>query len=492
MRNRMKWSSPFLRLTIPLILVLLSLAPAARAVIGPPGPDDFYGPTNVPLASWSFWDNTGWTDDESNAPISFTNLAFSYLGDGASLVVNTNIPAWLNYYIYEPGTGATNLVVNGPGSITFWYAPADWSSTAAGGTGPGEWTQLIDVGEWTANSSEGYWGLSVDSPGSNLWFVAQDGAGNTYTLSTPISWTTNYFHFVTLTYSATNVSIFLDGQIATNDPGGLSVWPGSAVLSTGVFFGSDPNGLMQAQGLFNTVQTYNYPLDTNDVQAIFDWEYVPYEISPWNTAMANLTSAPSSPSPAASTYNIITGQGVLQLAGTVSGVNGTNAYNIWITNEMVTTVGTNANVTFTIQGGAPGVPYDVFANSVLSFGTNGTPWAWEGQGYQGGVYTITNIPSTTCFLILGTPLDPTDVGLTEAYELLVSKTNPNTPDTTGDGIADSDAILEGLNPLVSYTTWKLDTDDDGLPDAYETSVGLNPNVAEAPPVLPASTPAPLP
>jgi hypothetical protein len=109
-RNRMKRGSHFLTLTIPLILVILSLTPTARAIIGPPGPGDFYGPTNVPLDSWSFWDNTSWMDDASNAPISFTNLAFAYLGDGASLVVNTNIPTWLNYNIYEPGTGATNLV----------------------------------------------------------------------------------------------------------------------------------------------------------------------------------------------------------------------------------------------------------------------------------------------------------------------------------------------------------------------------------------------
>ncbi len=236
------------------------------------------GPTNTPLASWSFLDHTNWTSDQGFAPVSFTNLAFSNLGDSQSLVVDTNVPAWLQYYVYEPTTNATNLTIDS-GSLTFWFAP-DWASadTNGNGAGPGQWVQLMDVGEWTTNSSYGYWGLSVDPPGTNLWFVSQDGAGNTYTLSTPISWTTNFFHFIALTYSATNVSLYLDGQLATNDPGGLSVWPSSGVVSNGVFFGSDTNGQMQAAGLFNLVAAYNYPLDSNDVQAIFNW-YYPYYIS---------------------------------------------------------------------------------------------------------------------------------------------------------------------------------------------------------------------
>lgn len=46
-----------------------------------------YSPTNVPIASWSFYDPTNWTDDTHHAPISFTNLSYSYLGNGSTLVV---------------------------------------------------------------------------------------------------------------------------------------------------------------------------------------------------------------------------------------------------------------------------------------------------------------------------------------------------------------------------------------------------------------------
>ena len=109
----------------------------------------------------------------------------------------------------------------------------------------------------------------------------------------------------------------------------------------------------------------------------------------------------------------------------------------------------NMSLTFTIQGGSNAVPYDVFANSVLSFGSNGIPWAWMGQGYHGNTYTLTNLPNTACFLILGTPQDTDGDGLTDAYELLVSKSNPNVYNTSGDGLSDAWDVLLGLSPLVN-------------------------------------------
>ena len=525
----------------------------ARAQFSPPG-GVYSGPTNVPLQSWSFDDPTNWTDDLGYAPVSFTNLNWSYLGDGASLVVATNAPAWLQYNVYE-NNGTTNLTVNS-GSVTFWFAAA-WSSTNAGGTGPGEWAQLFDVGEWTTNSSYGYWGLSLDPAGQNLWFVSRDGAGNTYTLSAPSSWTTNYFHFVALTYCRTNVAIYLDGVLATNDPGGLSLWPGSEVLSNGVFFGSDTNGQMQAQGLFNTVQTYNYPLSPNDVQTIFDWNFTWYEIDPLNLVMADITSASSTQTTFTPINDVITGPGNLQLIGSAATCSsGTNAWNVWLTNVVAWAVGNGTmNIQFTIEGGSNGVPFDVFANSVLSFGPNGVPWAWEGQGYPCFTYLLTGMPTNACFLILGTPQDSDGDGLTDAYEMLVSKSNPASYSTDGTSMADGWEVLyfghigvspngdpdgdglttyqewlmnsQGYNPvkwnsftnsvvgdgfqnysgdglpnlmqasfggnmLTNNVTWKVNISGDGLSDEYKTLVNLNTNSAATVTGLPAYSQNPVP
>lgn len=493
------------------------------------------GPTNTPLDSWSFNDHTNWTSDLGYQPISFTNLNFSNLGNGDSLVVDTNIPAWLQYNFYE-ADGTTNLTVD-VGSVTFWFA-ADWSSTndANGGLGPQEWGRLLEVGGYTPDSSYGWWSIYVDDAGANLYFSAQtnDNSGNTYTISAPIDWTTNYFHFVALTYSSTDVSLYLDGQLATNDPGGLNVWPGNDVLSNGFYIGSDSNGVLQAHGLFNTVATYNYPLASNDVQTIFNWDYTYYVISPWNIPYMNaMNSAPSSPSTNGPDADVITGTGYLQLVSSGAGITSSN---VWITNVVATATGSGTNMMvlkFTIQGGTNGVPYDVFANSVLSFGTNGIPWAWMGQGNHGNTYQLTNLPNTACFLILGTPLDSDGDGLTDAYEKLVSKTCPTNYSTDGTGMSDGWEILyfghtgiatnadqdgdglsnyqeflmrsahynptvwdsntngvsdayedysgDGLanlmkayfggNMMTNNPAWKLDADGDGLPDLYETMAG---------------------
>jgi hypothetical protein len=56
------------------------------------------------------------------------------------LVVETNLPAWLQFNVVE-NDGTTNLTVDS-GTVTFWFAPGNWSSTNAGGTGPGEYGRL--------------------------------------------------------------------------------------------------------------------------------------------------------------------------------------------------------------------------------------------------------------------------------------------------------------------------------------------------------------
>lgn len=359
-----------------------------------------------------------------------------------SLNVDTNVPAWLNYNIYEPTNGATNLTVE-TGSITFWYGP-NWASTNGG---PGNWAQLINIGEWSSNSSYGYWGFSIDPSGSNLLFLSQDGLGDTYGLYSPISWTTNYFHFVALSYSSTNVSLYLDGQLATNDPGGLSIWPNSDVLSNGVFFGSDMSGSERAQGLFNTVQTYNTNLDSGTIQRIYGSQNI-YALMPVESA---IMGGPSNPSTNSTAPDAITGAGLLQWDGTNANcAYSTNGYNVWITN-IVATPSSNGliNVTFSIDGGTNGWFYDVFATGALEIPLSNGTWYWMGQGLACNTYTIPNVNATDCLLILGTPWDSSGADLTDAYQLLVSKTNPYVQDSDLDGLITGWEILLDLNPHIS-------------------------------------------
>jgi hypothetical protein len=407
-----------------------------------------FNPYYYLLDSWSFGNKFNpWNSDFGYAPVSYTNLNTT-LGDGWALDLDTNTAAWLQYNVYE-ADGRTNLTVN-QGSVTMWFAPS-WASANNYGTGPGAWGQLIGAGEYTSDASYGWWSLYVDSGGTNLYFGAEDNAGTqTNYLTFPITWNAMQWHFIALTYSATNTALYVDGTLATNGVG-VSTWPSSTVLSNGFDFGSDTNGASQARGIFDDIATFSIPLNAIAVSNLYANEEFAYMIDPLTTFKNGVVSANAQPSSSPMVYEAITGSGNLQNIGSASSCY--SSTNVWITNVVATMTGSGTNATmnlmFTIEGGSNGVPYDVFANSMLSFGTNGVPWSWMGQGYQCNVYLLTNLPPTTCFLILGTPKDSDGDGLTDAYELLVSKTNPYNADSNLDGLPDSWEVLLGLNPLTS-------------------------------------------
>ncbi len=66
--------------------------------------------------------------------------------------------------------------------------------------------------------------------------------------------------------------------------------------------------------------------------------------------------------------------------------------------------------------------------------------------------------------------DPDQDGLNNAEERLYG-TDPNNPDTDGDGYPDGEEVKNGYNPLGSGT---LDSDNDGLPDPVERKMGTDP------------------
>src|ERR1041384_5568775 len=301
-------------------LLLLFLAGVVQATSSPPNPGD---PPQT-LDYWSFTDTTNWTSDYGYAPVSFTNLTTSSLGNGTALVVDSTNAAWLQYNVTE--NDGTNNITLDYGTVMFWFAPK-WSSTNQGGTGPGQWGRFIEVGAYTTNASYGWWSLFIDPAGTNISFSAQTNNGNgAVYLSAAVSWTNQYWHHVALTYSSTNSALYLDGNLVTN---GLAVsyWPGSDVRANGFYIGSDNTGIDQTHGMIDDLSTYNYQVDAGTIAGAYLDGQIYYYMNPLNAV--NLSSAPSSPT-TTPVFAAITGSGYLQTVGTVT--NCVTSSGVWFTN----------------------------------------------------------------------------------------------------------------------------------------------------------------
>jgi hypothetical protein len=146
-----------------------------------------------------------------------------------------------------------------------------------------------------------------------------------------------------------------------------------------------------------------------------------------------------------------------------------------LTNVVATLTTNGTTVTFTIAGGTNGLFYDVFAAAAIwPAGNTNAQWAWMGQGNPCVTYSIPGLTNSVVFLRLGTPQDSDLDGLTDAYERLVSKTDQNKADTSGDGMLDGWKVLWGLNPLINNAAQPSERSNYGynLTDWLNTITGI--------------------
>ena len=418
-------------LAVSCVLFLLSAVPALAQPAPPPDPI---------LDMISFF-RPNWESDGGYPPVAFTNLvSVSNCWGNALLLDTTNLaPSFLVYNIVEANTH-TNLDLSA-GAVTFLATP-DWASadTNQNGQGPGAVGFLLAAGDWSSGSPQGLWAIYVDPGGTNIYFGGVSNSASTTYVSAPISWASNSIHMIEV-YYWTNSTLYLDGQLVAAG-GPVTIVPSTNVWTNGFNIGSDNAGYEQFRGIFQYVE-----MDITNILTDFGtnyftdwWEPVTNEYYTWleSSGGGGGMFSPGSLNPIGSSSNCIYSNAV------------------YLTNMSVSNVpGYGVTFTFTIQGGASGVVYDLLSttNLVGPAGTN-IVWAWLGQGINCGIYQVTNQPAVASYYMLGWPGNSSD----------------------GYGTPNEWYWFEGLDPLTAGLGG-ADLNGDGLPNWQKYLYGANPTNA---------------
>lgn len=216
------------------------------------------------LGYWSFDNTNTWAGAAGQLPLLASNLVGVSSWNTNALLADRGTNFVLAYRDVE--TNGTSNINLRKGSIRFWFKP-DWSSANVGGTGPQSEGRLIEMG--TKGSTDGWWGLVVKSSGTNIYLGTQTNSTGTLTtnLIVPISWTSNVWHQVVLTYGVSNASFYVDGLPAITNGVGIVYYPALNVRTNGFTIGSSASGTNQVRGAFDEMETFNYPLDASTIRS---------------------------------------------------------------------------------------------------------------------------------------------------------------------------------------------------------------------------------
>ena len=164
--------------------------------------------------------------------------------------------AYLSYNIKE-----NNQVYNmhpARGSIRFWFKP-NWSSVASGGSGPGLYGRILEIGNYSgATPYTGWWGLTFTPDGNSIHFGAQSNNIAADYVVQNINWVNGSWHWIELSYGSFGIALYVDSSAPATYSGNV-VFPNDSVCAdSGLRLGSDLNGNQQAKGCFDNLEVFNH------------------------------------------------------------------------------------------------------------------------------------------------------------------------------------------------------------------------------------------
>ena len=412
----------------------------------------FAGP-RAPQPPWpqASLNTFGWDNPYSKVPlrkIALNEDAASYQESWSGYALVRDSLTTLSPVII-PAAGAETRpnVAIGCGAVRFWLAP-NWNSASAQGDakGPGHYARLLELVDWGGKLPVTRWSLYLNETGDTIYLSGQGKAGVVDCLEAPVEFRAGEWRLITVCYSPTNTALWLDTEVVATGEGVAA--PTATESSLGLVVGSDVFAADPAESQFEELTAFDYWPTAEDQQLYFHGTADNVALGPISAeeeaALAEQFAEWKAQQEAGGDAG---GAAMMRFASSGASADCVTNGPVYLTNTICyVTTNDGWTVGFDIAGGTNGVLYDVFSttNLVGDHVTNSV-WEWQDQGYTCNSYTFTNQADTQAFYILGTPLDSDGDGLTDAYERLVSKTNPALWDTDGDGLSDGWEVSHGMN-----------------------------------------------
>lgn len=416
-------SRPFF-IVFTLIALAIARYVSAQPALPPPPP---------PTLNAFWFDTTNWVAGRGVQPITNTALTLVTSFD-SNAVKFASAPARLEYPCLATN-GFTNITVN-RGCLHFWFKPG-FGSTNAGGQGLGAFGRLIELGEWTANASIGFFSLYLDPPGTHIYFSTQtNGNGGDY-ITAPIAWASNTWHYIGLNYTATNTQLYLDGAFVTNGPG-VTYYPGPEIRTNSFRIGSDKYGTNVAKGIFENLRTYSGPFSVEYFDSFYESGLAKMD----NNGYGQNNSA---------MYGGGGDDGGWQLDGAEDGGGDLGVDGLYLLPPVIS----GTNMIISIAGADTNELYDLY------FSTNLINWSWlsRSQPMQTNFY-LTQWPTPAGFFQLGTLLDSDGDSIPDAFEVLITMTDPAVVNTAASlGVYSNLLITLPTQIRITQITDRLILDD---------------------------------
>ena len=284
------------------------------------------------LGRWHF-DDTNWLGAQGQVPLVAANLQL--VPSWSSNAVEFDTPdADLQYRLVEEN-GHTNLNMQ-CGTVRFWFCPY-WNSVDEGGSSFGDWPALVNVNpEVLGSGYPGQWGLYIDPYGASLSFDSSDETytGSSFTTAT-ISWASNQWHQIAITYTPSNIFLYVDGTLLVTNLNGILTVPAFDEVTIGNDLYGDP-----AMGRFDELDTFDYPLSAERIATDY--------FASWVRSSSNVISFSFSAASQYVTTNVVNGvitilDGIpLSIAVLVDSTNFAGAnWTAYTSSNITITLGTN-------------------------------------------------------------------------------------------------------------------------------------------------------